>query len=67
MERGTMTKKDALQFLGIRAWSMYKPDDKGKVVSKDGTLTNGAIFSGVQIVCTKDEWREVILALHGGE
>lgn len=61
-----MNKVDALEILSTKSWAMYKPNEKGRVINKDGTVTNGAIFSGVQIVCTQDEWREIIVALHDG-
>ncbi len=56
-----MTKVEALEFLTTKAWSMWKP-------GKDAHVDNGIrhredIFAGVEIVCTQDEWNEIIVAL----
>lgn len=57
-----MTKKEALHILG-NAWAMWKPGNcSGSFTDEEGWHRED-IFAGVQVVCTRDEWHEIIKAL----
>jgi len=59
-----MNKVEALEILSTKAWSMWKP---GKRIGVDEKIVKHEdVFAGVQIVCTQDEWLEIIVALHDG-
>ena len=59
-----MTKVEALEILSGRAWSMWKPAEQGTWT--DGVWHRETVFAGVQVLCTHDEWSEIIVALHDG-
>jgi hypothetical protein len=56
-----MTKVEAFEFLSTNTWKMWKPGGKG--VYKAGVWHREDEFAGVQVVCTEDEWYEVLTAL----
>ena len=58
-----MTRKEALTFLSTKAWTMWKPGNcSGSFTDEEGWHRED-IFAGVQVVCTRDEWHEIIKAL----
>lgn len=58
-----MTKIEAVDFLRSKAWSMWKP---GESFTDDKGWHRKDIFAGVQVICTHDEWTEIMEALVKG-
>lgn len=55
-----MTREKALEKVRT-GWAMWKPGKE--VTEENGNWHRESIFTGIQIMCTREEWEEVITAL----